>query len=213
MSIIKNVGNLNKKIVSVFKSMAKVNTDLAEIAGSVLWHMGTHRDPRVLNAFYSGLPENYKAGFKRWIVQVSTVAVGDLILEPKVSDLPFTMSKDAFSVKVGTKHMTDAIALYCEEHQDDEGFGRFMDINTDKVKDPFNVLALDKALKQLVTKANKDDSEVSPEVRVLITELVSEFERKAKGWLEEAASVATMRANVVAMRTPTTHEERPAVLN
>lgn len=196
--VIRDVKKLTARIVSARKAMAKLREDCRVIGISCLFHMGEHQNPTKLNEFYGMLNLPLQAGFKRMVsaVGMDFLKAEGKFLEPTIADLPFKMVKDAFEVKKGSVERLKAFAEFIDLSATDEDktFGDFFDRKVEGTRDPFDVLAIDKALKSLLARAQKKDNGIPINVQTALAEALGLFEHKVKSELDLAEGKREVKA-------------------
>ena len=190
VTLISKASNIRSKINAYAGLAAKLRDEAQTLAANTLYHAAQHGDCSLLNQFFGFLSEGDKASFKRWVVaEVSSVYDADV----KTSDLFIGMKKEEFFIRKDTipyrNEFTARVDAILADENQAMAYGKFFDINPDKVKNPFDTAALLKMIDNAVKRADKEESKVEPEVRKALSELSAAFHQKVKPFLPKEATI------------------------
>jgi len=133
--------NFTKKLKEFAGTQAKMRKQAHALACFSINHTSAHGDPSYVQAFADTLTKGQAASFKRYIVNTSFI----------------TLKKGKFVTIEGEREVVDTAERLHEGPS-------FLDIDPDKDKNPFDTLALVKAINSLVKRAEKDEAEVNTHV-------------------------------------------------
>jgi len=161
----------SKQLTSLVKSQTSVKTKAHALIVFAIGHAHEHGDTIYLNMLKNKLNKAYLASFRRYLVAVTAIDYnspvtswlsmhkGDYIMNPdfkgKKKQL-FFRDKDKKPVKL--KHANELLAL-----------PTFLDIDPDKMKNPYADSNVFSAVNRIVKAMDKDGSEVSKKVRKAVT--------------------------------------------
>jgi hypothetical protein len=155
--------NFTKKLKEFAGTQTKMRKQAHALACFSINHTSAHGDPSYVQAFADTLTKGQAASFKRYIVKVCAQVEGDA----NTSFITLKKGKFVTNTDVETRNMYVTIEGEREVVDTAERLHEgpsFLDIDPDKEKNPFDTLALVKAINSLVKRAEKDEAEVDTHV-------------------------------------------------